>query len=477
MDSPTGSAVFQFKADVFVVTEAGVGASKATPLARVFVDNVASYTGVAIASVGGQPAEALFSLLDSAGFTLRTATRTLPPGGHVAVFAHELFPGLSETFTGLMEVRSASPVNPITLKLTFNQRGEQILTTLPVADLTRPPAALSAVFPQIALSGGFSTRLIIINSTATSSTGGTFSFYRSDATPMNVPLAGRTGSKFTYQFIAGGGRQYFPGSDAGVAQILIIDPATEAPAIEVVVNEGNTARARVLVLDSAGTPRDDFDMAYASLSPEIAAIDSHGLISAKAAGFSTLTVTAGGVIATGTIAVVRVDGGAQGLEIRGIAQDTARRLYLAASQVHTILFAQDLTKAPEIYAGKDRQAGLKNDLRRESQFRNPTSLAFNQRDGALYVGDSGNHVIRRVRPGVAGTVDTLAGTGVAGSEDGPSGQAKFNGPEGVALDTRGHLWIADSGNHTIRRINLAAGTVTTVAGKAGVTGSSDGTAD
>lgn len=475
MAAPSGSAVFQFKIDGSVVTEAGVGASPSTTQARIYVDNAASYTGVAVASATGQPAEVLFTLLDSAGFTLQTTTRILPPGGHLAIFAHELFPGLSNTFTGLMQLQSSTPLNPITLKLTTNARYEPILTTLPVADMTHPPSVTSAVFPQIALGGGFTTRLIFINSTATSAAGGKLTFFRSDATLMNIPFAGKTGSQFPYQFIAGGGRQYFPGSDAVVAQITLLDPMTQEPASEVVVNEGNSEHGRFLVLDSAGTPREDFDVAYSSLSPEIATIDSYGVIRGKSAGFSTLTMTAGGAVRTGTITVVKVDAGAQGFEIHGIAQDTSRRLYLAASQAHTILLAQSLQKAPEIYAGKDQQPGLKDDLRQDSLFKNPAYLAFNQGDGSLYVGDAGNHAIRRVHPGSAGKVETAAGTGVQGSDDGAVSQAKFNGPQGVALDSRGHLWVADTGNHTIRRVNLLAGKVETLAGRAGVAGSADGT--
>jgi sugar lactone lactonase YvrE len=475
MAAPAGSAVFQFKVDGSVVTEAGVGASPSTTQARIYVDNAASYTGVAIASATGQPAEVLFTLLDSAGFTLQTTTRTLAAGGHLAIFAHELFPGLSNTFTGLMQLQSSTPLNPITLKLTTNKRNEPILTTLPVADMTRPPSVTSAVFPQIALGGGFSTRLIFINSTATSSTGGKLTFYQSDATLMNIPFAGKTGSQFPYQFIAGGGRQYSPGSDAAVAQIALLDPVTSAPSNEVVVNEGNSVHGRLLVLDSSGTPREDFDVGYSSLSPEIATVDSYGVIKGKSAGFSTLTVTAGGALAAGTITVVKVDAGAQGFEIQGIAQDASRRLYLAATQAHTILLAQSLQKTPGIYAGRDQQAGLKDDLRQDSLFKNPAYLAFNQGDGNLYVGDAGNHAIRRVHPGSAGKVETAAGTGVQGSDDGSVSQARFNGPQGVALDNRGYLWVADTGNHTIRRVNLIAGRVETLAGRAGIAGSADGT--
>ena len=72
-------------------------------------------------------------------------------------------------------------------------------------------------------------------------------------------------------------------------------------------------------------------------------------------------------------------------------------------------------------------------------------------------------------------METLAGTEQqAGSQDGMLTQASFNNPQGVALDRRGDLWVVDSGNHTIRRIDLDEGTVETIAGQAGVAGSNDG---
>jgi len=96
-------------------------------------------------------------------------------------------------------------------------------------------------------------------------------------------------------------------------------------------------------------------------------------------------------------------------------------------------------------------------------------------DGAsnLYVSDSFNSTIRRISP--AGQVTTLAGeAGQGGSSDGVGSQARFLHPSGVAMDGNGNLFVADSGNSTIRRIS-PAGEVTTLAGEAGQRGSSDGT--
>src|SRR5262249_8570078 len=114
------------------------------------------------------------------------------------------------------------------------------------------------------------------------------------------------------------------------------------------------------------------------------------------------------------------------------------------------------------------------DVRLRALFRNPAFIALDQARGTVYASDAGNHVIRRVQPGPNGVVDTLAGSGVTGSRDGAGPEAAFNNPQGMALDGRGHLWVVDTGNHTLRKIDLVTGDVATVAGTAGVPGFTDG---
>ncbi|HNH81204.1 MAG TPA: RHS repeat-associated core domain-containing protein [Acidobacteriota bacterium] len=81
--------------------------------------------------------------------------------------------------------------------------------------------------------------------------------------------------------------------------------------------------------------------------------------------------------------------------------------------------------------------------------------------GYVYVADTNNHRIRKIDP--FGAVTTIAGTGVAGLKDGPSNEAQFDRPGEIALDPGGQLYVADAGNESIRRIGLD-GVVVTVAG-------------
>ena len=93
--------------------------------------------------------------------------------------------------------------------------------------------------------------------------------------------------------------------------------------------------------------------------------------------------------------------------------------------------------------------------------------------GNVYVADTGNDTIRKITP--AGVVTTLAGSaGNVGSADGTGSAARFYYPLGVAVDSSGNVYVADTDNYTIRQIT-PAGVVTTLAGLAGNSGSADGT--
>ena len=106
-----------------------------------------------------------------------------------------------------------------------------------------------------------------------------------------------------------------------------------------------------------------------------------------------------------------------------------------------------------------------------ASFNNPYGVAVDTA-GNVYVADTSNHTIRKTSP--AGVVTTLAGTANSpGPNDGTGANARFNFPSGVAVDTAGNVYVAD-GNHTVRKIS-SVGVVTTLAGTAGSPGPADGT--
>jgi hypothetical protein len=213
----------------------------------------------------------------------------------------------------------------------------------------------------------------------------------------------------------------------------------------------------------------------------------------------------------------------------GVANDGAGHLFIADSYNHTVRQIVIATGVVTTFAGTAGESGISDGTGTDARFSGPAGITS---DGAgnLFVADNGNHTIRKIviatgvvttfagSPGAAGSTDgtgtdarfylpidltsdgagnifvvssqairqiaiatgivtTLAGSsaGASGSSDGTGTAASFNGPKSAASDGAGNLFVADSLNHTIRKIVIATGVVTTFAGSSGLSSSTDGT--
>jgi hypothetical protein len=189
------------------------------------------------------------------------------------------------------------------------------------------------------------------------------------------------------------------------------------------------------------------------------------------------------VIATGVVSTLAGQAGTKGADDgvganarffvpAGITTD-GTNLYVADANNHTIRKIIIATGEVTTLAGQAGQSGSADGAGSNARFNSPYSVTT---DGvSLFVADTGNNTLRKIIIST-GVVTTIAGVAnsIGGSTDGSGAAASFKGI--YALTTDGtNLYLTDSLNHTIRKMVIATGVVTTLAGTAGVTGSTDGT--
>jgi DNA-binding beta-propeller fold protein YncE len=156
----------------------------------------------------------------------------------------------------------------------------------------------------------------------------------------------------------------------------------------------------------------------------------------------------------------------------GLATD-GRAVYVANSRNNTIEAIDPASKSLRIVAGTLFQQGSNDGVGPAARFNSPDGMTMNGQN--LYLCDTNNSDIRQIA--ISGTVTTVAGTAnIAGTEDGTGSAAHFNLPTQIATDGTS-LYVADSGNNSIRRITLADFKVKTIAGQSGTSGKTEGGAD
>lgn len=162
----------------------------------------------------------------------------------------------------------------------------------------------------------------------------------------------------------------------------------------------------------------------------------------------------------------------------GLAVDSRGHIYVADSYNNLIRIIANGIVGTVAGSGNGQDAygfprgGYADGAVAKAKFNRPRAVVVAAED-TIYVADTGNHIIRKI---YKGRVTTFAGTGKAGYRNGTALQAQFNAPSGLAVDTKGNLFVADTLNNVIRKIT-PAGAVSTYAGKStGEAGFRDGAA-
>ena len=151
----------------------------------------------------------------------------------------------------------------------------------------------------------------------------------------------------------------------------------------------------------------------------------------------------------------------------GITIDTSDNLYVADTYNNRI---RKISPAGEVTTLAGSTQGYANGTGSAAQFNQPYGIAIDK-SGNLYVLDTYNNCIRKITP--AGVVTTFAGSNTSGHADGKGSKARFSLPNGITIDTSGNLYVADTSNNNIRKVT-PAGEVTTLAGKYNSRGYADG---
>ncbi|VTU33919.1 NHL repeat-containing protein [Variovorax sp. PBL-E5] len=188
-------------------------------------------------------------------------------------------------------------------------------------------------------------------------------------------------------------------------------------------------------------------------------------VSVICAGVSAQVTTLAGGTSRGALDGV---GGAASFNAPvGVAVDAAGKVYVGDTQNNNI---REIAPGGAVttLAGST-SAAFADGTGRAASFNAPQGVAVDDA-GMVYVADYANHAIRKITPD--GVVSTLAGSGAAGSFDGAGRAASFYFPAGVAVDAQRNVYVADTGNHLIRKIT-PDGAVSTFAGS-GALGGDDG---
>jgi len=186
--TPAGVAIFGGRTNGVLVSETGVPATPALSTGRIYAEVAGAVnTGLAIENPGDSPADITFFFTDAAGADLGSGSTQIPAKGQVAKFLNEApfstFSG--PTFQGTFSFTSTVPVGVVALRSYVNQKGDFLMSTLPVIDTSAAAGTGTVVLPHFADGGGWVTQILLVNPSDAAMTG-SIQFTNDSGSPVTV---------------------------------------------------------------------------------------------------------------------------------------------------------------------------------------------------------------------------------------------------------------------------------------------------
>lgn len=198
--APSGVAIFNYKQDNVIVSEVGVPATSVISSGRIHVDISADVnTGLAIANPNSSTANLAFYFTDTNGNAAGSGTVTIPPNQQIAQFLDQspfkVYP--ASTFLGTFTFTSTVPVAAVPLRGFTNERGDFLMSTLPVVSTSASSSVGISVMPHFADGGGWSTQIMLVNPTDIPMTGNVH-FWNPAGTTATVTIGAVNNTTFSY---------------------------------------------------------------------------------------------------------------------------------------------------------------------------------------------------------------------------------------------------------------------------------------
>jgi hypothetical protein len=200
---PAGVAIIAYRANDMVVSEAGVPATATMTSGRTYAEvNGPVNTGLAMVNPNSVPAQVSFFFTDESGNDFRQDSFTLPANGQIGKFVDEAPFNAGRQFSGTLTFTTSAPIAVLALRGVTNSRNEFLISTQNVTALPDSFSATPVLLGHFAAGDGWTTRLILVNTTEVNQTG-TVQFFGQGsgviaAAPLTLSVNGRTASTFDY---------------------------------------------------------------------------------------------------------------------------------------------------------------------------------------------------------------------------------------------------------------------------------------